>query len=260
LRKDCNAFVREVSDKEIDNDKYACYDTDTPQNVASSLCGATLCVSQYLIIELIIRIKCHDALHFSRLSIFLNKNHFFLSSLFLFFFKAKMDTLWILSVLLFIAVTGSMMFFLRSKEDVIRRWCFRRHHRLEREDYIRCHGDELMSALTKHQLTIYVDKELDEAHEEGERKYTAMNMAYLYHMEKSYETVRLEGHLMPFNDQFARLLIHQYCLPRWWLITQLCKRGSALVLPYLYQLMQPRIDRETRPDQRAQMKAREELQ
>lgn len=171
-----------------------------------------------------------------------------------------MDSLWLFSVCLFIGGVAAMMAYLKSKEDDIQRWRLRRHHRREREDYVATHGDELMSALTRHQLIIYIDTELDEAHDKAAREYARMNMDYLYHLEKSHELVRLEGHQMPFNDQFAQLLIHRYCMPRWWLITQLCKSGSSLVMPYLFQLMKPRIDRETRPRQRALIKAREALQ
>lgn len=173
--------------------------------------------------------------------------------------KARnMDLLWGMSVTLFTMGMVAMMMFIKSKENAIQRWRLLRHHRLERENYIRVHGDELMDALTKHQLTIYIDGELDDAHARAEEQYARANMDYLWYQEKSYQQARLHGHTMPFNDHFVQLLIRQYCLPRWWLISQLCKQGSTLIVPYLYQLMQPHIDLETRRRQRALMKERDD--
>jgi len=143
-----------------------------------------------------------------------------------------MNLLWHFCVTLFTLGAAFMILYLRSHQDSIKIWRIRRAHRLEREAYIREHGAALMESMRHHQLTVYVDAELDEAH--------------------------LEGHLFLFNDHFAEKLIRQFCLPRWWLVTQLCRESISIIFPYLYYLMRPRVDRQTRPRQRALIREREQ--
>ncbi len=154
-----------------------------------------------------------------------------------------------------------MMLYLRSHQDNIRIWRIRRAHRLERETYVRAHKEELMEAMRHHQLTVYVDPELDTAHDNAEARYAQDGMSYLWHLERTDEQVQIEGHLFLFNKDFAERLIQAFCLPRWWLITQVCNEDClALIFPYLSYVMQPYVDRETRPQQRAMIRVRDNVQ
>ena len=163
-----------------------------------------------------------------------------------------MNALGLIVVTLFVVGITPLIFFVKSREAVIKRWLTRRSHYYERQQYVTVHHQELMASMVEHQLTVYIDDELDESHRLAEEKYAQEGLEYLWYLEKSDELTRLTGHTMPFNNEFTQRLINAYCLVRYQLLREVCVFPRCmLVIYYLYQLLQPRINSETRVRQRA---------
>lgn len=163
-----------------------------------------------------------------------------------------MNALGLIVATLFIVSIVPLIFFVKSREAVIKRWLTRRSHYYERQQYVTAHHQELMTSMVEHQLTVYIDDELDESHRLAEEKYTQEGLEYLWYLEKSDELTRLTGHTMPFNNEFTQRLINAYCLVRYQLLRETPMLHRCMpVICYLCQLLQPRIDRETRVRQRA---------
>lgn len=163
-----------------------------------------------------------------------------------------MHTLVLVGISLVIAGIIVSIFLIKRRETDIKRWLTRRSHYEERQDYVVKHHHALMDSLREHHLTIYIDDALDESHRVAEEKYAKQGLEYLWYLEKSYELVRLTGHTMPFNNEFAQRLIYSYCLVRYQLLREVSPLTSGRrVISYLYEILQPRIDRETRVRQRA---------
>lgn len=164
-----------------------------------------------------------------------------------------MHTLALIGTTLFIVGLTVLIFYIKHRETDIKRWLTRRSHYKERQEYIQTHHHALMDSLREHPLTIYIDDELDESHRVAEEQYAQQGLEYLWYLEKSHELVRLAGHTMPFNDEFAQRLIHAYSLLRYQFLREVAPLQSCCrpVISYLCQLLQPHIDSETRVRQRA---------
>ena len=167
-----------------------------------------------------------------------------------------MDYVWLIGTTLFVVVVGSVVFVVNENKEHITAWYITLLNEWEREDYVKKHRDALLNEMCHEELTIYIDKELDQVHAKKRELYAEMDRPYFGYMEESHEIAMLKGHRMPFNDLFVQKLIHEFSRARWLLLYALlgeARHARCLVTMLLIRSKQPRIDRKTRKQQRKQL-------
>lgn len=170
-----------------------------------------------------------------------------------------------LQVLLFvfIGVTAGLVLYVIRNKDMIMMARVRRQIESVRRHYLKTRADAIQDNLRSHELIVYLDKELDDSHEEQRLLYKKNNMFYGHYPETSLQRVWLKGHDVSLSIELTRELVHHFCISRLLLFQVQLDRSqdiSMLIIRALYRLMIPRLDSTAMKEKRRVARLKEEEQ